>query len=230
MTRLAGCDRLAWHHDAMDTTPRPRSAWRFIGMLVIGLVLGVVVGTLTRWQYGLLVGWAAACATYIGSSVAITINLSSAETKTHALREDPGRAGFEIGIIAASISSIVVIVVLLIGADASHGIDRYAIPIVGLVTIFLTWALLQTLYTLRYARLYYGGDSEGGIDFNGSGDPDYRDFSYVAYTLGMTYQISDTNISSKDIRWTILRHCVLSYLFGAVILASTVNVVAGLAG
>lgn len=212
----------------MDTTARPHTARRFIGMLVIGLVVGVIVGLLTRWQYGVLVGWAVACASYIGSVAMVTVRLSSDETKQHALREDPGRRGFEFGIIGASVSSIVVIVVLLIGADATHGGDRFAIPIIGLVTIFLTWTLLQTLFALRYARLYYGGD-EGGIDFNDSGDPDYRDFAYVAFTLGMTYQVSDTNISSKDIRWTILKHCLLSYLFGAVILASTVNVVAGLA-
>jgi uncharacterized membrane protein len=82
------------------------------------------------------------------------------------------------------------------------------------------------VFTLRYARTYYA--EGGGIDFNGDRPPDYRDFGYVAFTIGMTYQVSDTDLTSNSLRRTALRHALLSYLFGIVVVAITINVVAGL--
>ena len=84
------------------------------------------------------------------------------------------------------------------------------------------------MFTLKYARLYYSC-TPGGIDFNGSGLPDYPDFAYLAFTIGMTYQVSDTDLTNKAIRHTALRHSLMSYLLGTVIIAATINVAAGLA-
>ena len=83
------------------------------------------------------------------------------------------------------------------------------------------------MVTARYAHLYYAGPV-GGIDFNGTEPPAYRDFFYFSYNLGMTYQVSDTNVSSAAIRSVVLRHTLLSYVFGTVILAATINLVAGI--
>jgi uncharacterized membrane protein len=80
---------------------------------------------------------------------------------------------------------------------------------------------------LRYAVLYYSG-SIGGIDFNQKDPPRFADFAYLAFTLGMTYQVSDTNLQSAQIRAAALRHGLLSFVFGSMILATTVNLVAGL--
>ena len=87
--------------------------------------------------------------------------------------------------------------------------------------------MLHLTYAARYAYLYYG-DPVGGIDFNSSDPPAYRDFCYFSYNLGMTYQVSDTGVSSTAIRSVVLRHCLISYVFGTVILAATINLVAGL--
>lgn len=86
---------------------------------------------------------------------------------------------------------------------------------------------MHTVLTLRYALLYYTG-RHGGIDFNQSGDPAYVDFGYLAFTLGMNYQVSDTDLQNRPIRATALRHALLSYLLGAVVLATVINLVAGL--
>ncbi len=91
----------------------------------------------------------------------------------------------------------------------------------------LSWAVVHTVFTLRYAHEYYAAPS-GGIDFKNDAPPDYQDFAYVAFTVGMTFQVSDTDVQKRVIRRTILRHALLSYLFGAVILAVTINVVANL--
>ena len=95
---------------------------------------------------------------------------------------------------------------------------------VGVVSVALSWGAVHTIFTLRYARIYYT-DTEGGIDFNEKDPPNYIDFAYMAFTIGMTFQVSDTNISDKRMRRTALRHALLSFIFGAVILGLTINVV-----
>ena len=88
---------------------------------------------------------------------------------------------------------------------------------------------MHTVFALRYAHIYYT-EPEGGIDFKTKGGerPDYVDFAYTAFTVGMTFQVSDTDITRREIRRTVLRHALLSFLFGAVIVASAVNIVATL--
>jgi uncharacterized membrane protein len=98
----------------------------------------------------------------------------------------------------------------------------------ALVSVFVSWALVHTVFTLKYARLYYAGTA-GGIDFNGAGAPDYPDFAYLSFTIGMTFQVSDTDIQSKAIRRTALRHAWLSFPLVAVIIATSINLVSGLA-
>ena len=105
----------------------------------------------------------------------------------------------------------------------------------------LSWLLVHGVYAERYARIYYSetvksadsaeksASSVGGIDFNDDEKPVYTDFAYLALTLGMTYQVSDTSLTSRAMRATALRHALLSYLLGAVILAATINLLAGLA-
>ncbi len=101
----------------------------------------------------------------------------------------------------------------------------------GVFTIVCSWLLVHTVFALRYAHVYYT-EPEGGIDFKtqprGTEDPDYLDFAYTAFTIGMTFQVSDTDITRREMRHQLLRHALISFLFGAVILATTVNVVAGL--
>jgi uncharacterized membrane protein len=97
----------------------------------------------------------------------------------------------------------------------------------GVATVALSWAVVHTVFALRYAHEYYT-PPVGGIDFKSRELPDYRDFAYVAFTVGMTFQVSDTDIQRRETRRTVIRHALISYLFGAVILAVVVNVIATL--
>jgi uncharacterized membrane protein len=106
-------------------------------------------------------------------------------------------------------------------------VDRGLLAALGLVSIGVSWLTVHTIFALRYALLYYA-EPAGGIDFNSDERPSYRDFTYLAMTIGMTFQVSDTALSSSAIRAAALRHALLSYLFGSLILASAVNLVAGL--
>ena len=117
--------------------------------------------------------------------------------------------------------------VSLIAANSGNSVDKALAPALAVVSVGLSWLLIHTLFTLRYARLYYT-EPDGGIDFNMKQPPHYVDFAYLAFTVGMTFQVSDTNLHSREIRTAVLKHMLLSYLFGSVILATTVNLVAGL--
>ena len=100
------------------------------------------------------------------------------------------------------------------------------VTITAILTVMLSWALVHTLFALRYARLYYS-DHPGGIDFKNDAPPDFLDFAYVAFTVGMTFQVSDTDVQLRSIRRAVLRQALISYVFGVVIIAVTINVIAG---
>jgi hypothetical protein len=94
---------------------------------------------------------------------------------------------------------------------------------------FTTQPRGDPIFTLAYARLYYA-EPRGGVNFNEETPPDYRDFAYLSFTIGMTFQVSDTNLETKEIRRTALRHALLSYAFGAGIIATTINLIATITG
>jgi uncharacterized membrane protein len=116
---------------------------------------------------------------------------------------------------------------LLIQASSASGPGKSFGIVLGLLSVVASWALVHTSFMLRYARLYYG-NTEGGINFNDKISPTYSDFAYLAFTIGMTFQVSDSALETKEIRATALRHALLSYLFGTVIIATTINTLASL--
>ncbi|HEV7887238.1 MAG TPA: DUF1345 domain-containing protein, partial [Acidimicrobiales bacterium] len=116
----------------------------------------------------------------------------------------------------------------LVKAAHEHGLAAAGMTAVAVVSVALAWSAVHAVFTLRYAHLYYAHGEVGGIDFGDDEPPDYHDFAYVAVTIGMTYQVSDTDLTTKLIRRTAARHALLSYVFGTVIVAMMINVVAGL--
>ena len=134
-------------------------------------------------------------------------------------------------LITTSVVSLVGVLLGLLKASQVEGVQAVAVTSASALTVAASWAAVHTLYTLRYAHLYYSGEP-GGIEFHGDdadggAPPDYRDFAYVAFTVGMTYQVSDTDITGRPIRRTVLSQALVSYLFGTVIIATTINIVAG---
>jgi uncharacterized membrane protein len=194
---------------------------------VVGIIVAVLTGMVTSWTYAVVAGWAAACIIYIVWVWAVVWGYDPASTKAHARREDPGRGLSDLLLLVASVASVVAIVVILVQAHLLHGFERGILAFLAVVSVALSWILVHTLYMLRYAQLYFEDDSRP-IDFNQKATPQYSDFAYLSFTLGMTFQVSDTNVSDVRVRKTILRHTLLSYVFGTVILATTINLVAGL--
>ena len=154
--------------------------------------------------------------------------LDPASAEAEAKREDPGRDLADLVVLCAAIASLIAVGVVLFGAGGASGNAKYLDAGLALVSVFVSWTLVHTVFALKYGRLYYSG-TPGGINFNDTGAPDYRDFAYLAFTIGMTFQVSDTNIQSRDIRHTVLRHAWLSFPLVAVIIATSINLVSGLA-
>jgi uncharacterized membrane protein len=191
-----------------------------------GIAVYAVAAALSPWQVAVLAGWDTTALAWVSWVAASVIGKDSGETRQLATAEDSSRAAADAIIVSASVVSLVGVAFALIKAAHANGAGHPLITAIAAVTVVISWAAIHTLFALRYARLYYA--EGGGIDFHDDRLADYGDFAYVAFTLGMTYQVSDTDLQSKVIRVTALRHALLSYLFGTVVIAMTINVVAGL--
>lgn len=177
------------------------------------------------WQYGVLLGWMGGAAVFVAWMWISIWPMGASATAAHAVRDDPGRTTSDLLVLVAAVASLGAVALLLQGA--SGGWSKSLDAGLSLASVALAWATVHTVFTTRYARLYYTGQ-DGGMDFNEDVPPQYADFAYTAFTVGMTFQVSDTNLTTKQVRHAVLRHALLSYLFGAVIIATTINLVAGL--
>lgn len=195
--------------------------------LVVGSIAGVFTGVLTNWQIGLLAGWDITALVYLALTWRDVGNMDGAATERHAVREDPSRPAADAFILGAVVGSLIAVVVMLVHASDKQGTAMIMGICFSIVSIIVSWVTLHTLFMLHYAQQYYVGPV-GGVNFVNTKKPTYRDFAYLSFTIGMTYQVSDTQLSAKKLRRTALRHALLSYVFGAFIVAAMVNLVAGL--
>ena len=196
---------------------------RLAGSVIVGAVVGTVAGVLVDPPLGVLVGIAATFAAFVTAGWILLWPMDADATHRNARRETFQPVAEELITVAAALAALVSIVVLLI---RGRSVDDASAAAVALGGVFLAWAGLHLMYAARYAYLYYT-PPVGGIDFNNPDyGPAYRDFLYFSYNLGMTYQVSDTSVSNPTIRAVTLRHCLLSYIFGTLILATTINLVA----
>jgi uncharacterized membrane protein len=194
---------------------------------VVGVVVGIVTSQYTSWQASMLVGWDAGALFLMLWIWLAVLGLDAAESKSHAGREDTSIRLSELIILVCGVALLAAVALVLIRAGSATGGTKAWLITLGVASVALTWALVHTVFTLRYARTYYR-PPEGGIDFNEEDPPTYLDFAYLALTIGMTFQVSDTNLTNKRIRRIALVHALLSYLYGAVIIALVINVVSSL--
>jgi uncharacterized membrane protein len=196
--------------------------------VLLGLVAGMVLGPFVPAALAVLLGWDVAAATYIVLAVIMGRGMDAKNTAAVAVKEDPGRATMDVILLGAAVASVGAVVAVIANAGPNSGLNRQVAVSIAVGSLVLSWSLVHVLYAARYARLYYTPPI-GGVDFNTDEQPTYGDFAYLAFTIGMTYQVSDTSLRGRAMRRTALRHALLSYLLGAVILAATINLVSGLA-
>lgn len=218
---------------AAAPAPVRRSRLRFAVMVLVGVLAAGLTGLAGYWVEAPAVGWGCAAACYVIWVWLVVGRLGPAETEAHATAEDPSRSVTDLLILAANAASLVAVVAVVIDSHSSDTTTRLGGGVLALASVALSWLLVQTLFTLRYAELYYStepraGAAVGGINFNQDGPPQYTDFAYLATSLGMTYQVSDTALENHSVRAEALKHSLLSYVFGTIILAATLNLVVGL--
>ncbi len=214
---------LGWHATDMR---------RAVAVLAAGLIAGLILAWFMTWTLALVSGWDAAALTFLLATWPIILRAEGDCAAAIASREDDTKDTARLLLVSASIASLLGAGYALHLAGQHSGLQRVPLICLAVLTVVLSWTLVNTVYTLRYADQHHSS-AHGGIEFGGQdqlGMPSYRDFAYVAFTVGMTYQVSDTTVRDPLIRRGVLRHSALSYLFGVVIVAGLVNLTAGLIG
>jgi uncharacterized membrane protein len=202
---------------------------RAITVLIAGLIVAVVLLPFVTWGLALTGGWDAAALTFLLTIWPIIVRADSSRAPQLAAREDQTEGSARALLVGAGVASLLGAGYALHLAGQHRGASRALLIGAAVLTVVLSWTLINTVYTLRYADQHFRS-KPGGIAF-GTEDgqqPSYRDFAYVAFTIGMTYQVSDTTLRDPQIRRSVLVHAVLSYVFGVVIVAGSVNLISGL--
>lgn len=192
-----------------------------------GALSSLVVAIVGPWWLIPLSGWDVGALVLLVWMWHSLWSLDATATANQARRENPRRAAADSLLLSASVASLIAVGLVLVRASHSGGLTKGLLVGLTVASVVLAWGVVHTVFTLRYAKLYYEG-KPGGVNFNEEDQPCYIDFAYLALTVGMTFQVSDTNLQTKNIRRTALRHALLSYMFGALIIATTINLIAGL--
>jgi uncharacterized membrane protein len=212
---------LGWHAPAMHRT---------IIVGASGLVVAAALLWSMPWGMAVVAGWDVAAVTFLLSVWPIIIGANSVHAAQLAKREDENRGSATALLLGASVASLLGVGFALSQARGASGTLQVVLIGFAVLTVVLSWTVVNTVFTLRYADLHFGS-RDTGIAFGDSDGPEaptYRDFAYVAFTIGMCYQVSDTTIRDQRIRRTVLSHALLSYVFGAAIVGGSVNLIAGL--
>ena len=195
----------------------------------VGLVVTIAAAIATDWKLvtRLLTGWDIAVALYLVLAFHLMVRSDFRHIRRHAAAQDEGQLMILTCTVAAALASLAAIFVELGTSAAEASRPRNQVPLAAL-TILLSWAFIHTIFALHYAHEFYDETSGRGMTFpGGDPNPDYWDFVYFSFVIGMTSQVSDVAITSKVIRRTATVHGIVSFLFNAALLALTVNIAAG---
>lgn len=220
----------------MDAELKKIHQLKAVEHLAISLVMAVVVYffsgmVLSNLISRIMLSWITFCTIQTGISWLVFVKSSAKQTRQHAGIEDGGRAIVSLTVLLATFAGMMAVFILLIKTDNSS--KQWIDVLLGMVGMFLSWILVHTSYTSRYAHLYYdtkGGKLHKGLVFPGDEEPDFIDFAYHSFVIGMTFQVSDIDITSKRMRRLTLGHSLISFVFNTCIVALTISAVAGLFG
>jgi len=174
---------------------------------------------------GVLLAFDVSALIFLVTTVSMFARSKTQQMRERARNQDEGYWGF---LLSSALVSLIAMVALGVELHASKGGGAAEIAIAA-CSLVLAWLFLNTIFALHYAHEYYGdfGQKNSGLDFPGTKQPDYWDFVYFAFVLGMTFQVSDVEISDRDIRRVATAHALIAFFFNVIIVALSVNVVAG---
>ena len=203
------------------------SVRRMLICLGLGAVVGAGVAYFESPELSFLVGWTVAAALAVAWVWWIGWPRDAAGTEQVAEEEARTRST-DGGVLIASVISLCAVVFALVRTSTSQDAIATAVAVLSVFTVLASWALVNTVFALKYARPYYVDEREGGVDFRQNAPPAYRDFAYMAFTIGMSYSVAGSEPTTTRARKMVLGHGLLSYLFGTGVLAVGVNLLANL--
>jgi uncharacterized membrane protein len=195
----------------------------FIALAAVGAASGVPS---LGWRAGAMVSFDIAALVFLASCTPLL------RSETAAMREAAKHNGANRGLLLVITGIVSLVVMVAVAAELSQD-GRPSLPVIVLVigTLAVSWIFSNFIYTLHYAHLFYtragGGGDCGGISFPGTDEPDYWDFIYFAFCLGMTFQTSDVTIEARHIRRVVTFHCLAAFVFNLGIIAFSINVLGG---
>jgi uncharacterized membrane protein len=200
---------------------------RLFVSVAIGLVvmLALPASAITR----VLIGWDTGMVIYLVAAAMVMSRCSTiAQMKSNASAQDEGALAILILTAAAGMASLFAIFAELAAlerTDPHYGI--YVALAIG--TVVLSWTFIHTIFALHYAHDFYGsGEHKNGLRFPDDGQPDYWDFVYFSFVVGMTFQVSDVAVTQKSVRRTVVAHGALSFFFTTAVVAMAVNIAASI--
>jgi uncharacterized membrane protein len=198
--------------------------------LLIAMTVFALLPTELKTVTRLLIGWDLGVAFYIVAAAVMMARSDVATIKRRAAAQDEGAFAVLLLTVAAALASLGAIFAELGGVDPEEPYYRLHVGL-AVATIVLSWAFTHMIFALHYAYDYYSeGQRADGLKFPDDDEPDYWDFVYFSFVVGMTFQVSDVAVTNKWIRRTVVAHGAISFLFSTTILALMVNVAAGLLG
>ena len=204
------------------------SARRALACLAAGVVAGALVGVLWSPILSPLTGWLVASGCALAWVWSIGWPQNAAETERLA-EEESGSRSTDTWVVLACVVNLAAVVVALMQSSSQKDATAVTAVLLSVIGVALAWALVNTVFALKYARMYYLGEpNEAGIDFKSRHSPCYADFAYMAFTVGMSFAVSETEPESTAMRKVALGHALLSYAFGTGVLAVAINVVTNL--
>ncbi|MEI9910977.1 MAG: DUF1345 domain-containing protein [Bacteroidota bacterium] len=205
----------------------------FISLFIALLAFLLVFQTnLDRLVMAMIV-WNAFAFSFIGTSWLVFFTRTSAQMRVRARQEDGNRVFVFTVILISSFASMFAVLLLVLSKDAG-GTPRIIYVPVAVATMLFSWIMVHTTFCFHYAHLYYDDAEEdteifaGGLDFPNEKRPDYMDFVYFSFGVGMSFQVSDVDITSRTIRRLVLLHGLLAFGLNTFVVALTINLIAGL--
>ncbi len=215
-----------------DTAKARFFPWRY-GLFLLLLASAAPLALLLPWHEAMMAGFDIAALAFLAS----TISLLDADADTMRRKAEENDANREVMLLITGVVTVVILVAVGFAVSSHGGPDALAIALL-LVTLLIAWLFSNMVYAMHYAHIFYlngahskGGTADcGGIDFPDTQEPDYWDFIYFAFTLGMTFQTSDVDITSRSVRKVVIFHCLAAFIFNLGILAFTINILGGSSG
>ena len=206
-----------------------RARWRLFLATLVGLLVFALVPSDWRLINRMLIGWDVGVVVYLMLAVELAMRTNADQIRKRSALYDEGRIAIPVLTATAALASIGAIFVQLTTAPAGH---HFLNLLFAGVTILLSWTFIQLIFAFHYAHEFYAEHrvQAGGLGFPGNRAPNYWDFLYFAFVIGMTSQVSDVTVKSRALRRTVTAHSLLSFIFNLMLLALAINLAASALG